>query len=195
MVAVAVNEGGEVEQAGALVRTQGRSKEDAAGFLKMAGGLLLEVGYDCGDGGAVAQAGDEFSRVVPHEAGAQGGGVKSAQGVVVAFEEEGFYASAQVVGELGGASGEQADFVQVVFNLKGEAERAGEIVQAEEDGLGRAREDGTDEERGFKSVARSFEVVGIENVALGNLVERAVEEGEFECFAETGILCDGGEIA
>jgi len=182
-------------QAGALFGAEGRGKEETAGFLEMAGGFLPEVGDDGGDGASIAEAGDKFGRSVLGEAGAQGGGISRCEGVVVAFEEKGFDAGAEVVGELGGAGGEEADFVEVVFDLEGEAEWAGEIVKAEEDGFGRAGEDGADKQRGFEGVAGGFEVVGAEDIVLGDLVERAAQEGEFEGFAEAGVLGDGGEIA
>lgn len=166
-MAVAVDEGGKSEQARALVGTQRGGEKDAAGFLEMAGGFLPEVGDDGGDGGGVAEAGDELGGLALGEAVAERGGVGAGKGVVVAFEEEGFDAGAEVVSEFGGAGGQEADFVEVVFDLEGKTEGAGEVVEAEEDGFGSAGEDGADQQRGFEGVAGGFEVVGVEDFVLG----------------------------
>ena len=189
-----MDEGGEVEQAGALVWAQRRGEEEAASFLEMAGGFLFQFGDDGGDSAGIAEAGNEFGRGIVGQASPQRGGVSRGEGIVVAFKEEGFDAGAEVGSEFGGAGGQEADFVKVVFDLEGKAQGAGEIVEAEKDGFGRAGKDGADEQGGLEGVTGGFEEVGAEDIVLGNLVERAAQEGELEGFTEAGILGDGGEV-
>lgn len=191
MAAVAGNEIEDGEEGGNLCGGEsGAMVKEAGGFGEEGG----DAGAEGRESGGSAQEGQNrgeeawFGREAVEgilEPGLLGGGGE-APGLM---QEEGFDSG----GEIGGGRVGVVDFVQVVFDLKGQADRTGKVLEGAILVRGEPGEEGSELEGGGKGVTGGFEEVGGEDRLLGDLRKGRGGVADFEGFPEPGVLGEAGK--